>query len=59
MQVWHGIHDRFVPVQHGRWLAEHIPGSEAHIGDDDGHLTLLTRRVPEIHERLLAAAGWE
>lgn len=50
----HGEDDRFVPVSHGRWLAERIPGVEARIDADDGHLTLLERRTRETHEWLLA-----
>jgi pimeloyl-ACP methyl ester carboxylesterase len=52
--VWHGRHDRFVPPSHGEWLAAAIPGAERHIGDDDGHLTLLADRIPAVHEWLLA-----
>ena len=50
----HGEDDRFVPVAHGRWLAARIPGVEARIDPDDGHLTLFARRVREAHEWLLA-----
>ena len=52
--LWHGAQDMFVPIQHGRWLAEQIPGVEAHLTDSDGHLTLLVERVPEVHQWLLA-----
>jgi pimeloyl-ACP methyl ester carboxylesterase len=45
----HGKHDWFVPFGHGEWLAAHIPGVEARLSDDDGHLTLLENRVPEVH----------
>jgi pimeloyl-ACP methyl ester carboxylesterase len=53
VQLWHGRHDRFVPFQHGEWLASKIPGVEAHLTDDDGHLTLLQRRVGEVHAWLV------
>jgi len=50
----HGDDDRFVPVSHGRWLAERIPGIEARIGAGDGHLTLVERRMREVNDWLLA-----
>jgi len=52
VQLWHGEQDRFVPFQHGQWLAAQIPGVEAHLTQADGHLTLLDH-VPEVHEWLL------
>jgi pimeloyl-ACP methyl ester carboxylesterase len=45
----HGKHDKFVPFGHGEWLAAHIPGVEARLSEDDGHLTLLENRIPEVH----------
>jgi pimeloyl-ACP methyl ester carboxylesterase len=51
--LWHGEQDMFVPISHGRWLAERIPGVEAHLTDEDGHLTLMQRRVPAVHDWLL------
>jgi pimeloyl-ACP methyl ester carboxylesterase len=49
----HGEHDQFVPAAHGRWLAERIPGVQAEISAQDGHLTLLTRRFRDVHEWLI------
>jgi pimeloyl-ACP methyl ester carboxylesterase len=47
VQVWQGREDRFVPYAHGAWLAAHVPGAEAHLLDDEGHLSLFQRKVPE------------
>lgn len=51
--IVHGYQDRFVPVDHGRWLADTIPGADAWISEDEGHLTLLANRVPDVHGWLL------
>jgi pimeloyl-ACP methyl ester carboxylesterase len=49
----HGRHDQFVPFSHGEWLARHIPGVEARLLDDDGHLTLVDNHLEKVHEWLL------
>jgi pimeloyl-ACP methyl ester carboxylesterase len=49
----HGRDDRFVPFGHGEWLARHIPGVEAVLTDDDGHLTLIANHLESIHAWLL------
>lgn len=48
-----GEQDLMVPAAHGRWLAEHLPGVDARILPDDGHLTLTVTRMPEILDWLL------
>jgi pimeloyl-ACP methyl ester carboxylesterase len=53
VMVWHGRHDQMVPFQHGEWLASHLPSAEAHLSDEDGHLTLVQTRVPMVHSWLL------
>jgi pimeloyl-ACP methyl ester carboxylesterase len=50
----HGREDRFVPFGHGEWLAGQIPGVQAELTDDDGHLTLTARHLEQIHAWLLA-----
>lgn len=49
----HGQQDRFVPFGHGVWLVEHIPGVEARLTEDDGHLTLTARHLGEVYDWLL------
>ncbi len=52
--LMHGAQDLFVPIGHARWLSEQIPGVDARLLDGDGHLTLLTDRVGEVHDWLAA-----
>ena len=51
-QVWHGKHDKFVPFSHGQWLAAQVPGAEAHLEEDDGHISMYVNRIPEVQEWL-------
>jgi pimeloyl-ACP methyl ester carboxylesterase len=51
--LYHGRQDRFVPFTHGEWLAGHIPGVQAELTGDDGHLTLAERHLEQIHTWLL------
>ena len=50
--LWQGVQDKMVPVAHGRWLAERIPGVEAHISESDGHLSIAVGRLAEIFDWL-------
>jgi len=52
--LWQGVQDKMVPVAHGRWLAERIPGVEAHISEEDGHLSIAVGRLGEIYDWLAA-----
>ena len=50
----HGEQDQFVPFGHGVWLTARLPGVEARLTAEDGHLILAERRVGEVHEWLLS-----
>jgi len=55
--VWQGDRDVMVPPGHGRWLAARIPGVEARLTEEDSHLTLVERRIPDVHAWLLDRLG--
>jgi pimeloyl-ACP methyl ester carboxylesterase len=52
--LWQGVEDKMVPAAHARWLTERIPGVEAHISEDDGHLSIAVGRIGEIYDWLAA-----
>ncbi|MEZ5098120.1 MAG: alpha/beta hydrolase [Nocardioides sp.] len=54
--VWQGAQDQFVPLAHGRWLAEQVPGARVHLEEAEGHISLL-RRLGTIVDDLLDLAG--
>src|SRR5437879_1970750 len=48
--LWQGEQDKMVPVGHARWLAERITGVEAHISEEDGHLSIAVVRLGELSD---------
>ena len=57
VSVWHGRQDRFVPISHGEWLAQHVPGASPHLLENEGHISLSRHRYGEVLDELLAASG--
>lgn len=54
--IWQGRLDAMVPYEHGAWLAVHVPGAQAHLFEDEGHLSLVTR-LDEVLADLVRLAG--
>jgi pimeloyl-ACP methyl ester carboxylesterase len=54
VHIWQGRQDRFVPVAHGEWLAEHVGGATGHILDGHGHLSLSLSHFGQILDDLRA-----
>lgn len=54
VSIWHGGQDRFVPLSHGEWLAQHVPGARVTMRPGDGHLSLVVDSYGEVLDELLA-----
>ena len=52
--LWQGTEDLMVPVAHGRWLAERVPGVQAHVEEGEGHLSIGLGRLDTMLADLLA-----
>ena len=46
-----------VPLSHGEWLAANVKGARATRFDDEGHLSIVQRKLPEMLDQLTALAG--
>jgi len=46
----HGEKDRLIPCAHGKWLAGKIQSVDARFYPEDGHMTMGTKHIPEVHD---------
>jgi pimeloyl-ACP methyl ester carboxylesterase len=53
LSLWHGEQDKFVPIAHGRWLAEHVR-ADVHVLQDRGHMSLSLDYYGDLLDELLA-----
>ncbi len=54
--IWQGVHDRMVPYAHGEWLAIHVRNTRSRLLVDEGHLSLLTRRLGDVVDDVIDLA---
>jgi pimeloyl-ACP methyl ester carboxylesterase len=55
--IWQGGQDRFVPLAHGQWLAEHVHGAHPRLLVDHGHLSIELELYGDIlHDLLVSEA---
>ncbi len=52
--LWQGDKDLMVPFEHGRWLADRIPRSVAHLLPGEGHISIVLTRIDAILDELAA-----
>jgi pimeloyl-ACP methyl ester carboxylesterase len=55
--IWFGDQDLMVPAHHGVWLAEHVQGARVTWLADEGHISIVIRRFPEMLDELIDLAG--
>jgi pimeloyl-ACP methyl ester carboxylesterase len=57
VSIWQGREDRFVPITHGEWLAEHVPGARSHLLENEGHISVSRHRYGDVLDELLAQSS--
>jgi pimeloyl-ACP methyl ester carboxylesterase len=54
--LWQGTGDLMVPIGHGRWLAERLPGVVAHVLEGEGHMSVVVVALDRMLHELVDAS---
>jgi len=52
--IWQGGLDKNVPVQHGKWLAQHMPNSKLELREEESHLGIFVNYEEQIMQSAIA-----
>jgi pimeloyl-ACP methyl ester carboxylesterase len=52
--IWQGGLDKNVPVQHGKWLAQHMPNAKLELREEESHLGIFVNYEEEIMQSAIA-----
>jgi pimeloyl-ACP methyl ester carboxylesterase len=52
--IWQGGLDKNVPIQHGKWLAQHMPTAKLELREEESHLGIFVNYEEEIMQSAIA-----
>jgi pimeloyl-ACP methyl ester carboxylesterase len=52
--IWQGGLDKNVPIQHGKWLAKHMPNAKLELREEESHLGIFVNYEEEIMQSAIA-----
>jgi pimeloyl-ACP methyl ester carboxylesterase len=52
--IWQGGLDKNVPIQHGKWLAQHMPNAKLELREEESHLGIFVNYEEEIIQSAIA-----
>jgi pimeloyl-ACP methyl ester carboxylesterase len=52
--IWQGGLDKNVPIQHGKWLAQHMPNAKLELREEESHLGIFVNYEEEIMQSAIA-----
>jgi pimeloyl-ACP methyl ester carboxylesterase len=52
--IWQGELDKNVPIQHGQWLAKHLPNARLEVRKGESHMGIFVNYEEEIMQSAIA-----